>query len=197
MILTQLEEFRQAIYDCLGKAKDAVFELMDAVLTSPSIQSFVSLSQSPVFRRRWPSIYAALHDSRPQKRKLLNLLIEEVKTEAQPFLAGDHTFWPRPDAKTLKERTFHGERGVGVGIGQSYSTLAWIPEADGSWALPLRHERITSFETPTSRAAFQLKLVSRQLEKRPLAAYDRGYGNAFLCDSNGGYRSGSVTGAML
>ncbi|MHC0068557.1 hypothetical protein ACWATR_37795 [Nostoc sp. UIC 10890] len=41
MILTQLEEFRQAIYDCLGKAKDAVFELMDAILTSPSIQSFV------------------------------------------------------------------------------------------------------------------------------------------------------------
>ena len=59
-----------------------------------------------------------------------------------------------------------------------YSTLAWIPESNGSWALPLRHERITSFETPTSRAAFQLKLVSRQLEKRPLAAYDRGYGNA-------------------
>lgn len=178
MILTQLEEFRQAIYDSLGKAKDAVFELMDAVLTSPSIQSFVSLSQSPVFRRQWPSIYAALHDSRPQRRKLMNLLVEQVKTQEQPFLAGDHSFWPRPDAKTLQERTFHGDRGVGVSIGQSYSTLAWIPEADGSWALPLRHERITSFQTPTSRAAFQLKLVSRQLEKRPLAAYDRGYGNA-------------------
>jgi hypothetical protein len=25
----------------------------------------VSLSQSPIFRRKWPSIYAALHDSRP------------------------------------------------------------------------------------------------------------------------------------
>ena len=78
-------------------------------------------------------------------------------------------------------------------MGQSYSTLAWIPEADGSWALPLRHERITSFETPTSRAAFQLKLVSQQLETRPLAAYDRGYGNALLCDSNGGYLFRSVT----
>ncbi len=31
MILTQLEKFRQAIYDSLGKAKDAVFELMDVV----------------------------------------------------------------------------------------------------------------------------------------------------------------------
>jgi hypothetical protein len=50
MILTQLEKFRQGIYDSLGKARDAVFELMDAVLTSPSISSFVSLSQSPVFR---------------------------------------------------------------------------------------------------------------------------------------------------
>ncbi|MEH1824823.1 MAG: hypothetical protein V7L22_05575 [Nostoc sp.] len=51
MILTQLEEFRQAIYDNLGKVRDAVFDLMDAVLTSPSIQSFVSLSENPVFRR--------------------------------------------------------------------------------------------------------------------------------------------------
>jgi hypothetical protein len=41
MILTQLEKFRQGIYDSLGKARDAVFELMDAVLTSPSITSFL------------------------------------------------------------------------------------------------------------------------------------------------------------
>ena len=61
MILTQLEKFRQALYDCLGLAKDAVFELIDAVLTSPSIPSFVSLCQSPVFRRQWSSVYAALH----------------------------------------------------------------------------------------------------------------------------------------
>ncbi len=27
-------------------------------------------------------------------------------------------------------------------IGYSYSTIAWIPETTGSWALPLRHERI-------------------------------------------------------
>jgi hypothetical protein len=124
MILTQLEKFRQDIYNSLGKAKDAVFELMDAVLTSPSIPSFVSLSQSPVFRRQWSSIYAALHDSRPPKRKLMKLLVQEVKTDEQAFLAGDNSFWGRPEAKTLKERTFHGERGGSIGIGQSYSTLA-------------------------------------------------------------------------
>ena len=69
MILTQLEKFRQGIYDSLGKARDAV-------LTSSSIPSFVSLSQSPVFRRQWSSIYAALHDSRPPKRKLMKLVVQ-------------------------------------------------------------------------------------------------------------------------
>lgn len=178
MILTQLEKFRRAVYDSLGKAKDAVFELMDAVLTSPSIPSFVSLSQSPVFRRKWSSVYAALHDSRPPKRKLLKLMVEEIPKTEQPFLAGDNTFWSRREARTLKERTFHGDKGGNVDIGQTYSTLAWIPESDGSWALPLKHERITSFETPGSKAAFQLKQVTKLLGVRPIVAYDRGYGNA-------------------
>jgi hypothetical protein len=31
-----------------------------------------------------------------------------------------------------------------VTVGQGYGTLAWIPETEGSWALPLLHERITS-----------------------------------------------------
>jgi hypothetical protein len=177
MIFQKLQEFRNSIYESLGSAKDAVFELMDAVLTSPSISSYVSLSMSPLFRREWPSIYAALHDSRPPQTKLMKLMAKEVEREEQPLLAGDHSVWLRPDAETLKDRGFqHGKESIGVG--QSYSTLAWVPEASGSWALPLKHERITSFETPVSRAAFQLKQVTRQLGVRPLAAYDRGYGNA-------------------
>jgi hypothetical protein len=133
MILTQLEKFRQAIYDCLGKAKDAVFELMDAVLTSPSIPSFVSLSQSPVFRRQWSSIYAALHDSRPPKRKLMKLLVQEIATDEQPFLAGDHSFWARPEAKTLKERTFYGDREGSIGIGLSLQYISL--DTRGRWEL--------------------------------------------------------------
>jgi hypothetical protein len=52
-----LIEFRQAVYDHgLTKAKDAQFELVDALLLSPPIRSFPELSLSPVFRRQWPSI---------------------------------------------------------------------------------------------------------------------------------------------
>lgn len=159
-------------------AKDAVFELMDAVLTSISTVSFVSLSQSPVFRRQWSSVYAALHDSRLPQAKLMQEIAWRIDPTGQPILAGDRTFWPRQDAATLKERMFDHSSRQKSAVGQSYSTLAWIPEDRGSWALPLRHERISSYETPSKRVAFQLQQVTRQLGNRPLAVYDRGYGNA-------------------
>jgi hypothetical protein len=177
MIFKQLQDFRQTLYDTLGNARDALFDLMDAVLVSGCIASFVSLSQSPVFRREWSSLYAALHDSQLPRAKVLKVLVKAIGTEQQPILVGDLSRWQRPAAKTLKDRTLSGGDS-GINVGQSYSTLAWIPEAPGSWALPLRHERLTSFETPASRATFQLKQVTRQLAVRPLAVYDRGYGNA-------------------
>jgi len=92
------------------------------------------------------------------------------------LVAIDPTAWGRPDAKTLKDRT-HEYQG-GVIIGQGYSTIAWIPEAEGSWALPLLHERISSAESPIQKAATPLKLVCQQSVNPVLAVLDREYGNA-------------------
>ena len=59
----KLTEFRQAVYERgLSKARDAQFELVDALLLSGHIRSFPELSLSPVFRRQWPSAYAAIED---------------------------------------------------------------------------------------------------------------------------------------
>ncbi len=55
---------------------------------------------------------------------------------------------------------------------------AWIPEDKGSWALPLRHDRISSHETPITRAVFQLKQVCRHLKERPITLWDSEYGCA-------------------
>ena len=77
----------------------------------------------------------------------------------------------------MKDRGFYHDGCQGIGIGHSYSTLAWIPKEAGSWVLPLRHERITSFETALTKASFQLKQVCSQLTIRPLAVFDRNYGN--------------------
>lgn len=47
----RLEELRQVAYKHLGRAKDATFELTDAILRTRNIYSLADLSFSPVFRR--------------------------------------------------------------------------------------------------------------------------------------------------
>ena len=74
----------------------------------------------------------------------MQLYIKQMPTQGRPLLAGDHTAWSRPNAVTLQERTIeHSIVTVGgnkpITMGQGYSTIAWIPEDSGSWALPVRH----------------------------------------------------------
>ena len=186
MIFEQLRQFRQTIYDSIGAGKDALFELMDSALCRPCLPSLVSLSQHPLFRRRWSSVYAALHDGRLHRAKLQRHLVRQVSVDEQPLFIGDSSALLRPAAKTLKDRGFHHQGGARIGVGHSYSTLAWVPEADSSWALPLRHERMTSFETALTKAAFQLKQICRDLSVRPLAVFDRHYGNGVFLKQTAG-----------
>jgi hypothetical protein len=113
----------------------------------------------------------------------MQLYIKQMSAVERPILAVDHTLWSRPHAPTLQERTYEHQATAipgltPVGLGFGYSTIAWIPEAQGSWALPLRHERITSWDTPITKAAWQLKQVMAHLPQRPLVLFDREYGCA-------------------
>ena len=149
-------------------------------MTTRNASCLAEFSLNPLFNRHRPCVYEALQDCRPDRKKLMLLYLEQLQKEAPPtehiLVAIDHTAWGRPDAKTLKDRTHEYHRGVTVG--QGYSTIAWIPEAQGSWALPLLHERISSGSSPILQAASQLKLVCEQSVNPVLAVLDREYGNA-------------------
>nr|WP_293038826.1 NF041680 family putative transposase [Moorena sp. SIO1F2] len=156
---------------------------MDAVLTTRNSSSLADFSLSPFFRRQWSSVYEVLEDSRPSRNKLMRLYINQMPTEERPVLGVDHTLWERLHSPTLQDRTYqHQPNGISykkpISIGQGYSTIAWIPEAKGSWALPLRHERITSWENPISKATWQIKQVCQHLLNRPIILLDSEYGNA-------------------
>jgi len=143
-----LREFRQLAYKMLGPAKDATFELMDAVMTTPKANCLTEMALNPLFRRKWSSVSEALQDCQPDREQLMKLYIQQTLGVERPILAVDHTAWVRPDAPTLRERTYeHQATAIDankpIGIGLGYSTIAWIPSVPGSWALPLRHERIT------------------------------------------------------
>ena len=185
--LTKLKAFRQAAYDHLGQARDALFELGDAVLLRPHVQCFAEYSQSSSFRRKWPSVYEAIQDGRPERTKLLELYLVEVHPSAEgPYVVcmGDHTAWTRPDARTLRDRTVEHQpnripKARPITVGQGYATLAWIPEATGSWALPLLHERIPPQAAPLAQAVTQLRtVVARLPSQRVLALFDAEYGCA-------------------
>jgi hypothetical protein len=131
--LNNLIEFRQASYGYLTRARDALFELTDAIMLTPSAPSLAHLSLCPAFRRLWPSLYEALQDGRVDQQALLELYATHVGdtntkipylSTPRVLLAGDHTAWPRPLARTPSERTYLHQPaqipglGGGVVVGQ-------------------------------------------------------------------------------
>jgi hypothetical protein len=119
MKIEKLKKFRQTAYQLLGNGKDATMDLMDAVLVTRSVYSFAELSLSPVFRRKWSSLYETMEDCRPLRRGLMKLYGEQIPLDKRVILAGAHTSWPRLDAKTLKDRTLY----VGRWRERSYPNL--------------------------------------------------------------------------
>ncbi len=181
--VTELQTFRKRAYYLLGNGRDALFDLMDAVITSRSLPSFAELSLSRVFRRQWSSLYKTLERSAARADSLMRLYRGYLPAGNRLLLAGDHTAWPRLWSPTLKERTYEHQPASAPGskpvtVGQGYSSLVCVPEMAGSWALPLLHERITSFETPLEKAAAQLKQVCQGMHERPLSLWDAEYGCA-------------------
>ncbi|MCC5624703.1 hypothetical protein [Nostoc sp. CHAB 5715] len=90
MTLEKLKQFRTGVYTILGKAKDALFDLMDAVLVTRSVYSFAELSVSPVFRRQWSSVYEAIKiivhkvvTDRPARREPR---VQKRRPKAYPFM---------------------------------------------------------------------------------------------------------------
>jgi len=83
-----LSAFRQAIYETFGARRDALFDLLDALLTAGAVPSLVHLSLVAAYRRGWGSLYAAL------ARGAISAAAVERTLAAQPLpLAEDEMPW--------------------------------------------------------------------------------------------------------
>lgn len=158
--LNKLIAFRQLVYDNgLEQARDAQFELIDAILTSNQIRSFAELSLSPLHRRKWSSAYAALKNGQQDRDYLSLLFIHHLPREPVQVFALDASKWVHADANTLSGLVLgpttskHNIQPVHV-----YSMLAYIPEVGGSWALPISTERLDPDDT-------EVQLGIRQVEQ--------------------------------
>jgi hypothetical protein len=52
----------------LIRSRDAQFELIDTLLQGQFIRSFPELSLSSLFRRKWPSAYTAIEESKQDRQ---------------------------------------------------------------------------------------------------------------------------------
>lgn len=185
--LDTLRRFRQAVYQALGRRKDTLFELLDAVLAAPARGTLVRLSLAAPFQRRWPSACDALADGSLDPACCRSLLQQSLACQAvdgRPLWAGDGTVWPRPAAPTSPERTYGHFASPGIPqnsliVGWEYEWLFEIPAGRGSWVLPLDLERrAPGSGTPTAVAMGQLRTatVNRPPEApRPIGLYDSLY----------------------
>jgi len=104
---TALGADRAALYACFTRARDALFDLCDALATDPGARSFVALSQAPCFQRRWPSVYEALEDGQIERtalRALFTATAPRPAAGARTVLALDSSPIARPYARTAPDR---------------------------------------------------------------------------------------------
>jgi hypothetical protein len=183
-----LAHFRGELYQSvLGMRRDALTDLLDAVLTGDGPTSLVRHSLAPGCQRGWASLCDALSEGTLEIPALRRLLAQQ----APPPLAGarelwvlDGTIWPRPAAKTSPERTYGrfvtgGTPHSGIVGSWEYQWLVHIPEATGSWALPLEvARRDLAAGTATTLAITQRRtaLAARPASApRPLLLLDSHY----------------------
>ena len=164
-LLATLRSFRQELYDDLGLRQDSLFELVDAVLSTPERRTLVRLSLCACFRRRWPSACAALADGTLEVaglRALFQATLPVLAPGDRPLWVVDGTHWPRPAAATSPARTWEhrplpGKPQQGVVPAWAYHWLVQVPETDGSWVLPLDVQRRgPTAGTPTQLAIGQI-----------------------------------------
>jgi len=156
----------------------------------------VRLSLSTLFRRRWPSTCDALSDGSIDARALRGLfarsLADSAPVEGRPVWVIDGTNWPRPAARASSDRTWEyrplsGWPQTGIVPAWAYQWLVAVPEAAGSWVLPLDVRR----RGPTARSATQVALDQLAAVRRaqtadaprPVVTFDSGYDLATLAHS--------------
>jgi len=198
--INKLIEFRQAIYENgMLARRDALFDLLDALVSAGPVTSFARLSLSDQFRRKWPSLYAAIEDGVVDSEWLRGHLTRQVPQAGISVFPIDGSPWPRPRSRVLDDRQYVYQassdvNGGTVTVGYPYSLLEWCVEPHSSWSLPVDVRRVPSTQTAQEIGAEQIKALSTAradcLDALDIIAADGKYGNAGFLRAVKGLRCG-------
>jgi hypothetical protein len=156
---TTLAQFRHRLYaPGFTRARDALCDLADALLTDTHAQSFVALSHAASVRRAWPSLYEALEEGRSDRGALRAhsaAFLPEPMVGSRLVLGLDVSSILRPDAHTSADRTMVQRRNLPpdappVGPGWQVSVLVVLPDSVSASTYIRDTQRVPSRATATT-----------------------------------------------
>lgn len=186
MTKTNLSEFREAVYQKVVWRPAAILDLVDALTIAGHVNSPVALSESPLFRRKFSSVYDALvHGELGDE---LKDLFSDSQDTSWETIAGyeihaiDATPNERMSAETLADRgALKAQQKEAVRYGHKYSWLVRLVQSGTSWVAPEDIERIGTATTDTKVAAQQVKdLAGRNRHPKVITADSRYRDQHFL-----------------
>jgi hypothetical protein len=175
-----LINFREEVYQILNPARDAAFEIIDAIATSPYARSAVEVSLSRQMERSFSSVYKGLERSEIDMGQLRPMLVSSAEQQGDLVMFGyaiyalDHSPYPRHNAPTVSDRGFvHGANGEE--IGRQYSLLGRVMYETGSWVGVVDCERISTSTTPTAVGAQQILRLNQTASVPVIVTADSEY----------------------
>jgi hypothetical protein len=164
----RLAGFRRDLYWCLGRRRDALFEVADAVLCRQErVLMLAELSLEPECRRGHGAVYDALNCGEvhfARLRRALPALPLPAWDDGRIRLAVDVSNWLRPDAEASPQRLFchcyaRGRGNAQMIPGWPYSWVAALSPGRTSWTLPLDAVRLGPADDATEVTAAQVRDV--------------------------------------
>ncbi|MFD6095153.1 NF041680 family putative transposase [Nocardiopsis flavescens] len=163
--LPELSRFRAQFHACLTTRADALFEVCEALVSTPTpVRHLAQLSLEPEHHRGHGSAYAALNQGRIDTTHLRWSLaaLPLPRFHGRLVLACDVSPWLRPDAWTSPERSWCHTYGRGTGQaemvpGWPYSVIVALEEGSTSWTAPLDAARLPPGTDETAFTAAQVR----------------------------------------
>jgi len=177
---THISEFREAVYQKVVWRPAAILDLVDALTIAGHVNSPVCLSESPLFRRKFSSVYDALVDG--ELGTDLKTLFSDSQDEDWETIGGyeihaiDATPNERMAAETLEDRgALKAQQKEPVRYGHKYSWLVRLVQSGTSWVAPEDIERIGTTTTDTKLAAQQVEDLAVRDQRLKVITADSRY----------------------
>ena len=178
------DRFREEVYRCFKRGADAGMDLIDALTGSSEVESPVATSESPLYRRKFSSIYDFLKRGKLNLSRLGRVLYEQQPEDAERIAgfevyAIDCTDDPGPDAETLSDRSQSKKgKSAPIVVGHRYSWLVRLMQWRTSWCMPQDVQRVKTSSSDSQVAAEQVKTLAERSQRLKVVVADSLYCNA-------------------